>query len=118
MSIRDPLGIHSQNLEERQWMHNKLFSHFYTRGIKSTNHTSTQLSTQQDDIPILLTQARPDISAYANIITQALIKKLSSILSAEIENLEEHRPLHAYGINYLVAGHKLNFKVTYISIFN
>lgn len=98
-------------------MHNKLFSNFYTRGIKSTNHTSTHLSTQEDDVPILLTQARPDMSARANIITQALTKRLSSILSAEIENLEEHRPLHAYGINYLVAGHELNFKDTYISIF-
>jgi len=99
MGIQDPAKIRALGIEERSWMRARLFSHFYTRGVDSAQASMSKDG--EEDMSILLAQATPE--AAASIVTEALIKKLSSILSTEVESFESHKPIHAYGIDSLVA---------------
>lgn len=98
MGINDPFQIRAErNREEPNWMRAPLFSHYYTRGkTASLSHTTNKV-----DIATLLTQSTPGTAA--SVIIQALIEKLSSIVSVPVDNFDEHKPIHAYGIDSLVA---------------
>jgi aryl carrier-like protein len=106
MGIEDPATIRASGRTVPQWMQRALFSHFHTRGSeKSSADENGNIKTLQENkraIGTLLSSAPNDDDA-ATVATNALIQKLSSILSLPLDTFETHKPMHAYGIDSLVA---------------
>ena len=100
MGINDPSNIQKHGRKEPDWMQRPLFRHFYTRGSIGAPLSGNRQ--QQDSVAVLLTQATSDIEAGA-IVTRALLTKLASTLSLEEGTLDKSRPMHAYGVDSLVA---------------
>ncbi|KAL9076207.1 MAG: hypothetical protein Q9157_003764 [Trypethelium eluteriae] len=102
MGIKDPASIWALDKREPAWMQRPLFSHFYTRNHREGSRVGTEQLGGQADIARALAQAT-SIEEAGAVVTAALIRRLSSILSIELENIDEARPMHAYGVDSLVA---------------
>ncbi|KAI9711735.1 MAG: Type I Iterative PKS [Bogoriella megaspora] len=102
MGINDPASIRALGKREPEWMHRPLFKHFYNRGNGESSQLAAKQLGGQVDVVSALTQAASVEEAGA-VVTAALIQRLSSILSIEPELLDENRPMHAYGVDSLVA---------------
>jgi len=103
MGIEDPAVIRSNGREEPDWMHRAIFSHFYTRGSGDLSAKDKE-DAQKDkkNTSTLLAAAATDADAVT-IVTKALIQKLSSVLSLPADSFDTQKPMHAYGIDSLVA---------------
>lgn len=79
MGIEDPAVIRSNGHQEPDWMHQQIFSHFYTRG--SGELSAKDRDAEKDKSKISMLFAAAATAAAVTIATNALIQKLSSVLS-------------------------------------
>ncbi|KAL9095888.1 MAG: hypothetical protein Q9165_001885 [Trypethelium subeluteriae] len=102
MGIQDPASIWALGKREPAWMQKPLFNHFYTRSHGQESRAGSEQLGGQAGVARALAQAA-SIEEAGAVVTAALIGRLSSILSIELENIDEARPMHAYGVDSLVA---------------
>ncbi|KAI0115870.1 polyketide synthase [Nemania sp. FL0031] len=91
-----PLGI-----PEPSWMQDPLFSQFG----QLEAHTTTNPGELVKKEPQTATRiaAAASIAEAEDIVLDALLNKLSRVLNVELSNLDSSKPLHAYGVDSLVA---------------
>ncbi len=109
MGIEDPARIRAKGRAEPMWMQKALFSHFYTRGSGASDDEGQGGADARvpgrkapDPPGPKLAAAATDADA-AKVVTQALIQELSGVLGLAPDAFELHQPLHAYGLDSLVA---------------
>lgn len=91
--------MRQKGLEEPYYMRDPLFSHL--RAADAVTSERTEAETNQRVLSLL--QAAESLEAAAAIACEALISKLSKVLSYDLEDIDSNKPLHAFGVDSLVA---------------
>jgi acyl carrier protein len=87
-------------LDEHAWMQRPVFRHLYRIG-EVQDHESTVMATKTDIAAILKSTSSLEEAGVA--ISAALAKRLSSALSVPQQDIDTDQPVHAYGVDSLVA---------------
>ncbi|KAI1337734.1 beta-ketoacyl synthase domain-containing protein [Xylariaceae sp. FL0016] len=86
-----------------KWQEEGRFSHLALRdGSQGTSSSAKQVGTKAAATAELLSAAQSQDEAHA-VVVDALLSKLSRVLSIEAAELDPAKPLNAYGIDSLVA---------------
>lgn len=101
MGLSLPRDITAKGEELPSWVDRPMFSQL--RQIKSTNsNAGTPPSTSNTDLSGALSAAKTRTEAIT-VITHAIREKLSCILSRPLEDIDAGKPMHAHGVDSLVA---------------
>ncbi|KAL8855884.1 MAG: hypothetical protein Q9178_007504 [Gyalolechia marmorata] len=98
--VDTPASLRSRGLPELYWMSKPLF-----RGLRQMDRlkgNTADASKAAVNYQALVGSAET-LAAAGGILTQALAKKLSLSLSMPEEDIETDKPIHAYGVDSLVA---------------
>jgi hypothetical protein len=91
--------MRQKGLEEPYYMREPLFSHL--RAMESITSERTEAEYSQRILGLL--QAAESLEVAVAVICEALVSKLSKVLSYAEEEIDASKPLHAYGVDSLVA---------------
>ncbi|KAI1324272.1 polyketide synthase [Xylariaceae sp. FL0255] len=89
-------------ISEPAWMRFPMFSQFHQ--LAPTSSGAGQGSTSKKEIKYAtILGAATSIAEAENIVLEAVLLKLSRVLSVDLSNLDPSKPLHIYGVDSLVA---------------
>jgi hypothetical protein len=94
------VGLRERGLDTAYWLRKPSFRHLVQ--VDGTGDAAASKSQQMVDFASLFAAASSLAEAGA-FVTEALIKKLSKMLSIVQEELDANKPMHLYGIDSLVA---------------
>jgi hypothetical protein len=102
MGLSLPADIRSKGEEEVSWMERPLFSQLHQiASLDQGSSTKSSVPGSQSDVSALSTaKSRTEAGV---IITLAIRDKLSRVLSRPAEEIETDKPMHAHGVDSLVA---------------
>ncbi|EPE26975.1 Thiolase-like protein [Glarea lozoyensis ATCC 20868] len=106
VGIDVPASLKAHAVHPPTFMRRPAFRHFYNmtaiRGIKDG---SSQPDTDDSAGPSIIKtlQSITSLDEAADLISAALMAKLSKALALPLENLDSSKPMHAYGVDSLVA---------------
>ncbi|KAI1745051.1 polyketide synthase [Xylaria scruposa] len=83
------------------WQHEPRFNHMITQN-QGGDESLAKKGSGKGSTAALLSAAKSKQEAE-QIVLQALLEKLTKVLSVDIEELDPARPMHAYGVDSLVA---------------
>ncbi len=83
------------------WRHDPLFSHLTQTQANATNNPSTTVT--KDANHAMLLASASSAEEAEKIVLDAVLLKLSRVLSVDLSNLDPAKPLHSYGVDSLVA---------------
>ena len=103
-----PATLQAKGLQEPRWMQSRMFNHL--RQVKLDGHHSStaQLDTTTSNYAAML-GATSSLEEATAVVTDALLQKLSRALAIPPEHLDTSKPLHAYGVDSLLAVELRNF---------
>jgi acyl carrier protein len=99
MGLEVPETLRLKGIEEPGWMHDPLFRHVYQIRAGGTNSSSTEKSINYGT----LLAAADSHEAAVEIIYDAIVKRLCRALSIDTRDIDASKPLHAFGVDSLVA---------------
>ena len=102
-----PAKLQAKGLEMPQWMKSRMFSHL--RQVKSDGHHSSTALLETTSNYAALLGATTSLEEATAVVTDALMQKLSRALAVPPEHLDTTKPLHAYGVDSLLAVELRNF---------
>lgn len=97
--METPAALKNKGIEEPFWMRDPLFRTFYQMG---TSTASSDEVADAVDYHELLSTAESSAAAEA-VVCEGLVKKLYRALMIEAEDVDIGKPMHAYGVDSLVA---------------
>lgn len=100
VGIGTPASLSSKGIPEIFWMSRPLF-----QGLRQMDRAKGDVKEKLNsaiDYKALIESA-DSLAAAGDLVTRALAKKLSTSLSMPEEDIEVDRPIHAYGVDSLVA---------------
>jgi len=101
-----PHELAAQGIDQPAWMRDPLFSHLNqletTTAGTSPNDTNLNNKKEAGGAKAAIAAAK-SLAEAENVVLEALLQKLSRVLSVEASNLDPSKPLHAYGVDSLVA---------------
>ena len=100
VGIETPAVLDSRGIDQPDWMRRPMFRHFHQ--IKSEDTATSVNANSMTDYAALLRDAISTASA-ATIVSGALANKIAKVMGTETENVDLGRPMHAYGVDSLVA---------------
>jgi hypothetical protein len=100
--IETPAKIMAKGFELPNAMRQPLWRHMYHVKAAEKTVNSTAVADRRENLAAQLDDA-PSIEAAADIITVALVKRLSRTISVAEEKLDINRPMHTYGVDSLTA---------------
>ena len=102
VGIELPGVLRAHGIDEPYWMRRPLFRHFHQM---NTNVAGTDLQSAQDDAPDYSTLLRNAASPgeAAGVVSEGLVGKMSKILGLPLANIDTGKPVHAYGVDSLIA---------------
>ncbi|KAJ2991427.1 hypothetical protein NUW58_g284 [Xylaria curta] len=83
------------------WQHEPRFNHMVLRN-KGVDEYSAKKGTKKGSTATLLSAAK-SLQEAEQIVLAALLEKLTKVLSIDLAELDPARPMHAYGVDSLVA---------------
>ena len=105
-SLELPSTLHSKNLVDLPWMSQPLFRQLWQIRASSSSSTSDDNSpsdlTSQTSFETSLA-AQTSTTDAASFITDILQQKISRMLGLEVDAIDTSKPLHAFGVDSLVA---------------
>lgn len=100
VGIGNHTGLQERNLETAYWLRMPSLRHLSQ--VDGTVNTATSKPQQIIDFASSFAAAA-SLSEAGAFVTEALIKKLSKMLSITQEELDANKPMHLYGVDSLVA---------------
>ncbi|KAK4203182.1 polyketide synthase [Triangularia verruculosa] len=99
MGLETPASLLARSLEPPEFLQRRLFARFsqlpgQAAGINSGSNS--------DDAARLFRQAE-SAAERAQVVVEALSKRLARTLSIKLEDVDTHQALHAYGVDSLIA---------------
>jgi aryl carrier-like protein len=85
------------------WRNDPLFCHLRHQDIRSSSSDSRSTETKREVKYAILLAATSSMMEVERIVLDALLVKLSRVLSVDVADLDPTKPLHAYGVDSLVA---------------
>ncbi|KAF7535686.1 hypothetical protein G7054_g5162 [Neopestalotiopsis clavispora] len=99
MGLRTPVEFLTQSLEVPEIMDRPLFAHF---SQLATSVNSSEGNASGDNLALLYRQAAT-AEERAKVAAQSLARKLARALAIEADDVDMEKPLHAFGVDSLVA---------------
>ncbi|KAH8721497.1 polyketide synthase PksD [Phaeosphaeriaceae sp. PMI808] len=100
MGLNTPVDALSRGAEPLEFLQRPLFRRFsQLRGGMHQTSSSSSTST----FPALLFRQAESAEERTTVVVESLAKKLARALSIQPEEVDAHRPLHAFGVDSLVA---------------
>ena len=100
LGLQTPANLRSWGIEEPAWMRKPQFKPLYL--MDSPSNVTASAADDTTKPSILLPAAESTVQA-AEIISEALIAKLSKVLSVPAEDIDINKPMHVLGVDSLVA---------------
>jgi acyl carrier protein len=98
MGLNTPADSITRGVEPLEFLQRPLFSRFaQPRGMLQTSGSSTNIS------PATLFRQAESAEERATVVVESLAKKLARALSIQPDEVDVDRPLHAFGVDSLVA---------------
>ena len=97
--METPAALKNKGIEEPFWMRDPLFRTFYQMGTSTSNDDE---DADAVDYEKLLGKAESLVAAEG-VVCEGLVQKLCRALMIEAEAVDTAKPLHAYGVDSLVA---------------
>lgn len=97
--METPAALKNKGIEEPFWMRDPLFRTFYQMGTSTTNGDE---DVDAVDYEKLLATAE-SLAAAEAVVCEGLVNKFCRALSIEAEEVDTGKPMHAYGVDSLVA---------------
>lgn len=98
-----PQQTASDGHELPAWRLDPLFSHLAVSGSTTTAADTGAADTKKAVNYVALLSAAKSSDEAEEVVLEALLLKLSRVLSVDVSNLDAGKPLHAYGVDSLVA---------------
>lgn len=98
--VAPPASLKSRGIAEIFWMSKPLFRHLRQMDMAKKDHSDD--SKPGVDFQALIASA-DSVAAAGNLVAQALVEKLAMSLSMPPADIEADKPVHAYGVDSLVA---------------
>ncbi|KAI1108931.1 polyketide synthase [Nemania sp. NC0429] len=96
-----PHELVSLGIDQPPWMRDPLFGHL---GLLEAGIMANQETTAKKEVKhAARIAAAITIAEAEDIVLDALLHKLARVLSVDVSNLDASKPLHAYGVDSLVA---------------
>ncbi|RMZ80672.1 hypothetical protein DV738_g2743, partial [Chaetothyriales sp. CBS 135597] len=103
IGIEIPESLRIKGIEEPAWMQDPLFNHLFgIRTSSSPSESSDKFEKDNVRYATLLAACTSEDEA-ADLITDAIVQKLSKALSTSAKDIDSQKPLHTYGVDSLVA---------------
>ena len=103
--LEPPAVLRQKNIPEPHWM--KLAPYRQLRRIGEGARSNT--SSEETIDYLALFQAANSLNAAAGVVTQGLLGRLSRALGISVEDVDVCKPLHAYGVDSLLAVELRNY---------
>ncbi|KAI0480938.1 polyketide synthase [Xylariaceae sp. FL0804] len=100
-----PDELSARGIAPPAWMRDPLFSHLAQIRTGSSSSEAGEATAAKQDVKqaAALLAGAPSREAAEAVVLEALLLKLTRVLSVDLANLDAARPLHAYGVDSLVA---------------
>lgn len=105
IGLEIPATMQAKNLKEPHWMQRRTFRHLHHLGLGKQNASSSEKSI---DYAASLRDAS-SLEDAGKVVTECLLQKLIRSLSIPREDLDTAKPLHAYGVDSLLAVELRNY---------
>lgn len=99
-------SLRERGVDEAYWMRKAFFRHLYQ--IDGTNSASSASSDRSTNYVTMYT-ASSSLAEAGAVVSQALMAKLSEMLSIPVEELDLNKQMHTYGVDSLVAAELRNW---------
>ncbi|KAF2093095.1 fatty acid synthase S-acetyltransferase [Rhizodiscina lignyota] len=99
LGIEIPELLRSEGIDEPGWMSDPIFRHLFQIRTQAGGGDSSEESVNYS----LLLAAVESYDAATDIIFSAFVTKLCKALSIDVNDVDGSKPLHAYGVDSLVA---------------
>ena len=107
IGIEIPAILSSRGIDHPYWMRRPLFRHFYQMTSRSASSSagSKSLIDPAPDYAALLGAAAAGggVQESAAVVMKAIARKLSLIMGVRNEDIASSKPVHAYGVDSLIA---------------
>ncbi|EHK99373.1 putative Phthiocerol synthesis polyketide synthase type I PpsC [Glarea lozoyensis 74030] len=100
-ALKPPADLTASGIEIPTWLTRPLFTHLHTIPSLTLSPTSSTSSTHFSFATAFTSVT--SLSEASAIVTSELAKRLSKILSIPVSEMDEHRPIHGFGLDSLVA---------------
>jgi hypothetical protein len=97
-----PHELAAQGIDQPAWMRDPLFSHLNQLETAANTNLNNSNAGKKEGAKTAIAAAK-SLAEAENIVLEALLQKLSRVLSVDASNLDPVKPLHAYGVDSLVA---------------
>ncbi|KAA8905059.1 fatty acid synthase S-acetyltransferase [Sphaerosporella brunnea] len=98
--METPAALKAKGIDEPFWMRDPLFKQFFQMGRSGADAAGDSGSSVSYEA---LLSTVDSVDSAGGVIAEGLVRKLSRALSIRTEDIDTSRPLHAYGVDSLVA---------------
>ena len=105
IGLEIPATMHAKNLKEPHWMQRRTFRHLHHIGLGKPSTSSSETSVDY----VALLRGASSFEEAGHVVRECLVQKLSRSLSIPREDLDTAKPLHAYGVDSLLAVELRNY---------
>ena len=102
-----PATLRAKALQEPRWMQSRMFNHL--RQVRLAGHQSSSTALETTTNYATMLGATTSLEEATAVVIDALLQKLSRALAIPPEHLDTTKPLHAYGVDSLLAVELRNF---------
>lgn len=106
IGLEIPAKLQAKGLKEPHWMQRRTFRHLHRMGLGKNQDSSS--SEQSVDYAASLREAS-SLEAAGPVVLDCLLQKLSRSLSMPRDDIDTSKPLHAYGVDSLLAVELRNY---------
>ncbi|KAI9842656.1 MAG: Type I Iterative PKS [Sclerophora amabilis] len=101
VGLETPAALRVKGMKEPHWMQRATFRHFHQMGLSETTSSSGASENAVDYVAMF--RAASSLPEAGRVVSEGLVKKLSKALAMAPEDIDTTKPLHAYGVDSLLA---------------
>ena len=99
VGLESPAALRARDLKEPHWMQRRTFRPLHQRGLEGPLVAESESTT---DYVALFRQAA-SLEEASRLVAEGLMQRLSKALAVPREDMDASKPLHAYGVDSLLA---------------
>lgn len=105
VGLETPAAMRSKGSNQPHWMQRRTFRHLHQMGLD--DQLSKDADTAVDYVSLF--RGATSLGEATRILTEGLVKKLAKALSIPADDIDTSKPLHAYGVDSLLAVELRNY---------
>lgn len=105
IGLETPAAMRAKGSKEPYWMRRRTFRHLHQMGLDESLSNDTETAVDY----VALFRSATSFGDATRILTDGLVKKLAKALSIPPDDIDTSKPLHAYGVDSLLAVELRNY---------